>query len=126
MTPALIDTGSLVVPVSGPAGIWIGLSDGRSSIELGDGSIVPGTPVYLGTLEIAGLFSFRIRIRITVMGNEYNFGRSYPRPFRDSLRSRPEDNCQTLRLFPAKKPGNKRYFRRLKHMVLIGHRLILG
>ncbi len=72
---ALVDTGytgSLVVPVT-----WleygIGLPDGRSSIELADGSIVPGAPVYLGTLEISGLFS--APVRMTVMGEECILGR---------------------------------------------------
>ena len=72
---ALIDTGytgSLVVPVAW-LGYGIGLPDGRSSIELGDGSIVPGAPVYLGTLEISGLFS--APVRMTVMGDEYILGR---------------------------------------------------
>ena len=74
-TQALIDTGytgNLIVPND-----WLhrdlGLPDGRSSIELGDGSIVPGAPLYLGILEMDDLFS--ARVRITVMGNEYILGR---------------------------------------------------
>ena len=72
---ALIDTGytgNLIVPSN-----WIsrnlGLPDGQSSIELGDGSIVPGAPLYLGILDMGGLFS--APVRITVMGNEYVLGR---------------------------------------------------
>ncbi len=72
---ALIDTGytgNLIVPTD-----WLdrdlGLPDGRSSIELGDGSVVPGAPLYLGILEMPGLFS--ARVRITVLGNEYVLGR---------------------------------------------------
>ena len=73
---ALIDTGytgSLVVPVSNLAGIWNRPPQGPSSRELGDGGIAPVAPVYLGTLEIVGLFS--ATIQITVMGNEYILGR---------------------------------------------------
>ena len=54
---ALIDTGytgSLVIPAN-----WleygVGLPDGRSRLQLGDNSIVPSAPAYLGTLEIADL-----------------------------------------------------------------------
>ena len=71
---ALIDTGydgNLVIPTT-----WrsrLGLPDGRTSIELGDGSIVPGAPFYLGTLEIVGFYS--TPLRITVLGNEYILGR---------------------------------------------------
>jgi len=43
-------------------------------MESGDGSIVPGAPVYLGTLEIVGLFFSPIRIR--VRGNGYIWVRS--------------------------------------------------
>jgi predicted aspartyl protease len=72
---ALIDTGytgNLVVPTT-----WLsrdlGFPDEQSSIELGDGSIVPGAPLYLGLLEMGNLLS--APVRITVMGNEYILGR---------------------------------------------------
>ena len=73
-TLALLDTGftgNLVVPTT-----WLnralGLPDGRSSVEMGDGSITDA-PVYLGTLEIVGLST--TQVRVTVLGNEYILGR---------------------------------------------------
>jgi predicted aspartyl protease len=73
---ALIDTGytgNLVVPTTW-LNLDLGFPDGRSSVELGDGGIVTGAPLYLGTLEIVGLLS--ASVRITVLGNEYILGRS--------------------------------------------------
>src|SRR5918999_3298766 len=71
---ALIDTGytgDLVVPAN-----WqsrgLGLPDGRSTVEVGDGRTVYA-PVYLGVLEIIG-FDPIPEVAITALGDEYILG----------------------------------------------------
>ena len=72
---ALLDTGydgNLVIP-----SIWrdrLGRPDGLGRLELGDGSIVPGAPVYFGTLNIINFYT--TTLRITALGDEYIIGRA--------------------------------------------------
>ncbi len=73
--PALVDTGytdSVIIPDT-----WeshgLGLPDGRTAVEVGDGRIV-FAPVYLGILEING-FAPIYGVAVTILGDEYILGR---------------------------------------------------
>ena len=72
---ALLDTGytgSVIIPaILQRRGL--GLLDGRTAVEVGDGRPV-FAPVYLGTIEIAD-FDLMYGIAITMLGSEYILGR---------------------------------------------------